>query len=444
MRALLSVLVLCLAAGSASAAEPPFPRPEIKEWRLDNGLQVVYLGVHKAPVVSVQVWYHVGSKEEARDRRGSAHMFEHMMFRGTQRVPSEAHARWLNGLGGTVNAFTREDVTGYQQTLPRQYLDFAVQLEADRMRNLLIRRSVVDTEREVVKEELRKRIESSPLAKAFERFRAIAYTRHPYAWLPGGTKEDLDRLTVAELQRFYDLYYQPGNAVLVVVGDVTEEEVRTSAAKHFGPVPAGAEPPRPAAATAEPQQLKLRRETVAPAQLGVVIGGWRLPPARSPDLHALQVVTSILSDGESSRLFQRVVRKDRIGVFAGGQMMVLEDPGMFMIFGFHLTPEDGAKVEAAILEEVERLAREPVRAEELLKAKNQITAGFVMGLQGVEGLAAQIGNSKLLRGDASAWIDDYDKVLAVSPEDVQRVARAYLQRDGLTLVLVPPAPGGAK
>jgi zinc protease len=442
MRTCLALMCLSLSLGAAHAAEPAFPRPDIKEWQLDNGLGVIYLGVHKAPIVTVQVWVHVGSKDEARDRRGSAHMFEHMMFRGTARVPPEQHARWIDGLGGSVNAFTREDMTGYHQTLPRQYLDFAVQLEADRMRNLLIRKEMVDTEREVVKEELRSRIESSPIAKAFERFRAIAYTRHPYAWLPIGTKEDLDQLTVAELRRFYDAYYRPNNATLVVVGDVTEDQVRASVERWFGGLERGPAPPRPAAAAAEPPQTAPRREVVGPAQLGVVIGGYHMPAARSPDLHALQVLLGILSGGESSRLFRRVVRGDRSGVFAGGQLMVLEDPGMLIVFGVHLAPEQGARVEQALLEEVDRLAREPVRDEELVKAKNQITARFVFGLEGVEGLAAQLGSSKVLVGDARAWVDDYDRILAVTAADVMRVARAYLRRENLTLVVIPPAGGG--
>jgi zinc protease len=203
------VLVLCALTGSAAAADPPFPRPDLKEWSLDNGMSVLYLGVHKAPVVTVQVWYHAGSKDEQRDLTGSAHMFEHMMFKGTRHVPPEMHARFVSGVGGVYNAFTREDVTGYHQTLPKQYLDFTLQLEAERMRNLLIRKEMVDVEREVVKEELRLRFENSPIAKAFESFRALAYTKHPYSWMAAGSKEDLDRLTPADLQKFYDRYTSP-------------------------------------------------------------------------------------------------------------------------------------------------------------------------------------------------------------------------------------------
>jgi len=436
------VLVLCALTGSAAAADPPFPRPDLKEWSLDNGMSVLYLGVHKAPVVTVQVWYHAGSKDEQRDLTGSAHMFEHMMFKGTRHVPPEMHARFVSGVGGVYNAFTREDVTGYHQTLPKQYLDFTLQLEAERMRNLLIRKEMVDVEREVVKEELRLRFENSPIAKAFESFRALAYTKHPYSWMAAGSKEDLDRLTPADLQKFYDRYYQPNNAVLIVVGDVSEEEVRAGAQKYFGPIPRGAEPPRPAKAAPEPKHDKPRRETAPPAQLGVIIGGYLIPAARSEDLFPLRVLSVILSGGESSRLHQRVVRRDRSGVFAAGQLMALEDPGLFVLLGAYLAAEQGPKVEEAMLDEIGRVQREKVSDVELIKAKNQLSAGFVFGLEDVDGIAEQIGSSKLVVGDARAWIDDYEKLQQVTAADVQRVAKEYLQPEGLTMVVVPPQGGG--
>jgi zinc protease len=439
--------LVTLLSGVAAAQTPaklPFARPDIRKWTMDNGLEVVFLAVHKAPIVTVQVWYHVGSKDEARNLRGSAHMFEHMMFKGTAHVPPEQHARWIDGLGGDENAFTKEDMTAYFQTVPKQYLDFAVKLEAERMRNLLIRKEMVDTEREVVKEELRTRVESSPFVTAYKRFRAIAFTKHPYAWLPSGDKEDLDRLKVADLQRFYDAYYQPNNATLIIVGDVDEADVRTATQKYFHVYPKAAEPPRPAAAAQEPRQTQMRTESTSPAQIGLIIGGYHGPAAKSPDVYPLQVLGNILSGGASSRLYQRIVRKDQIGVDAGGQMSAFEDPGLFVVFAEYLKPEQGEKVTAALLDEIERVQREPVSAEELLKAKNQITAGYIFGLEGVDGLASQIGASRILLGDATAWVDDYAKYQAVTADDILRVAKTYLAKENLTLVTTPPAAGGGQ
>lgn len=429
----------------ASPAVSVLPRDEIKEWTLPNGMRVVFLPFRRAPVVTVQVWYHAGSKDEPRDRRGSAHMFEHMMFKGTKFVPPEEHARLLDRIGGSVNAFTTEDMTAYHNTIPRQYLDFAVKLEAERMRHLIFRRKMIDTEREVVKEEIRQ-IENNPIAMAFRRFRELAFQKHPYAWDAGGRIEDLDATTPEDLKRFYDTYYVPNNATLIVVGDVGEDEVRASAEKWFAPIPRGKEPPRPADPAMEPPQKELRRETAKPAQLGVIIGGYKIPPARHDDQYVIDVIASILSDGESSRLNQRIVRKERIGVAAGAFPMQLEHPGLFLVFGVHLAPEQGERVEKALLDEIERLRVEPVATRELEKAKNQLASQLVFSLEDVNGLATQIGTSIIHHGDPRAWLDAYDKYLAVTAADVQRVARKYLVPEGMTIVAIPPArvEGGGK
>ena len=435
-------------AFAAGAQELKFPRPQIEQWTLPNGMDVVFLGVHKTPVVTVQVWYHVGSKDEPRERRGSAHMFEHIMFKGTKHVPPEEHARLLDRLGGSINAFTAEDMTAYHDTVPRQYMDFAMQLEAERMRHLLFLEKTIDTEREVVKEEIRQ-LENNPIAKAFVRFRELAFKRHPYGWHPGGYIEDLDKTTPADLEKFYNTYYQPNNATLIVVGDVTRQEVSKSARRWFGAIPKTAEPPRPSLDYPEPEQNELRKEQVEPGQIGVIIGGYKVPAASHDDMYPLQVLANILSEGDSSRLHQRIVRKDKVGVFAGVYLQQFEEPGLMLVFGAHLAPDQAAKVEAALLDEVAGLQKTVVGAKELQKAKNQLAARFVYGLQKVTGLAWQIGASAIMTGDAKAWLDDYEKILAVSAEDVQRVARAYLKRERLTLVAVPPGGkagegGGAK
>jgi zinc protease len=248
--------ILVAAAVSTAMAH----MPKVETFELSNGLKVAFLRVDSAPVVAVQVWYHAGSKDEPRDRRGSAHMFEHMMFKGTLHVRPEAHAQFLGGVGGYVNAQTDEDATHYIDTVPADYLDFAVELEAERMRNLMFRPDMIATEKEVVKEEIRQQ-ENSPIAKGFLRFLDIAYTKHPYAWTAGGTIKDLDQTTPQDLEKFYNAYYQPNNAMLVVVGKATTEQVKASAEKWFGKIPKGAEPPRPAASE---QAARFPREPSRP------------------------------------------------------------------------------------------------------------------------------------------------------------------------------------
>jgi zinc protease len=432
------------AAAAPAAKKGAFPLPDVKGWTLANGLQVFYLGVHDAPVVTVQVFYHVGSKDEPRDRRGTAHMFEHMMFKGTEHVRPEEHARMIDALGGDSNAFTAWDVTGFRDTLPREHMDFAVQLEAERMRGLLFRKDMIAREKEVVKQEKRLR-DQSALSRAVDELSGLAFTRHPYAWSAAGVPEELDRVDADGLKKFYDTYYQPNNAAIVIVGDVAEEDAKASVERWFGKIPKAAEPPRPADAAEEPPQDEGRTAVAdKAAQVGIVIGGYRIPAAKHPDMAAIRVAASILTDGESSRLKDRIVHKDKIGVGAGGQVLALEQPGLFFVFAAHLQPEEARRCEAAITEEVARLGATGPSAKELDKAKNQLSARFVFGLESVGGLAQQIGMSWINTGDGRAWLKDYDAIAAVTAADVKRVVKTYLTPAHLTLMTVPPFAGGGQ
>ncbi len=441
------------ALATAQPAAPPAPRPrastpaglklpQLETFTLENGLRGVFLRHDAAPVVAVEVWYRVGAKDEARDRRGSAHMFEHIMFKGTKRVRPEAHARFVNGVGGQANAHTSEDATAYLQVVPAEYLDFVLELEAERMRNLRFDPATIATEREVVKEEIRQQ-ENDPVSKGLLRFLEIAFTRHPYAWTAGGTIADLDRTTPADLEAFYNTYYQPGNALLVVVGQTTLAEVKASAEKHFGPIPAAAPPPRPADATPEPPQTEKRREVVEAGQIGIVFAGWKIPEARAQDIYALQVLSLVLGTGESARLRQRIrtidpKTKQPLGVEAAAPILVREHPGLFLALGVYRDAAAGAAVEGAIFDELARIASKPPTADELRKAKNQILAGFVFGLDSPLGLAEQIGQSWILTGDPTQWLRDLDELEKVTPADLARVTRTYLTPERATVVVVPP------
>lgn len=417
---------------------PGLALPALDTWELANGMKVAFLRVDTAPAVAVEVWYRVGSKDEPRRRRGSAHMFEHMMFKGTERVRPEEHARHIDRLGGYVNATTSEDATWYIDVLPGEHLDFALQLEAERMRSLLFREDMIRTEREVVKEEIRQQ-ENNPLAKGFLRFLETAYTRHPYAWTAAGTIADLDATTAGDLRRFYDAYYVPNNAMLVVVGAVTAEQVRAAAERWFGAIPRGPVPPRPADAATEPAQTGMRREVVDPGQLGVVLGGYHIPAARHADVPALQVAALILGAGDASRLTQRLVRKDGVAVQAGAPLLVREHPGLFALYGVYLDRRQGEAVEAALQDEIAALRRAGPRPEELRKAKNQLQAAFAFQLENVAGIAQQIGSAWILTGEPDRWLGDLARYEAVTAADVQRVASTYLVEDNLTVVVIPPA-----
>src|SRR5499427_5060698 len=247
-------------AAPATAAALPSPKLDVKNWTLPNGLNVLFLADHKAPIATVQVFYHVGSKDEHVGIRGVAHMFEHMMFKGSEHVAPEEHARLLKEVGGQVNAFTVEDLTAYHDTVPPSYVGFALELEAERMRHLKLIQPTVDSERHVVEEEKRLRVDNDPIGKAIEKFRALAFVKHPYNWTPIGTIEDLEKVTPADCQRFYDAYYQPNNATLVIVGDIDEASARKLVDQHFGALPKG--PPPARTDVVEPPQTSMREETL--------------------------------------------------------------------------------------------------------------------------------------------------------------------------------------
>ena len=445
----------------ATPKAPPKPKgagklPAIETFELPNGLKVAVLANDAAPVVAVQVWYHAGSKDEPRDRRGSAHMFEHIMFKGTKYMRSEAHAQFLNGLGGVVNAQTDEDATHFINTVPAEYMDFVVRLEADRMRNLVFRPDMIATEREVVKEEIRQR-ENSPLQKGFLRFLSIAFTKHPYAWTSGGTIKDLDQTSPEDLKKFYDAYYQPSNALLVVVGKTNAAAVKASAEKWFGPIAKGAAAPRPSQQAAEPAQTAKRREVVEPGQIGLALVGYHVPPAKEKDIYALQVASIILGAGESSRLKLRLKANDpktkRPFALEGGmEAFIREEPGIVIALGAFLDPSQADPVEAAILDEVAKLARTGPTADELRKSKNQVQAGFLFSLENAQGLAEAIGRSWILTGDATAFMRDVEEIEKITTADVARVVKKYMTPDKATIVVIPPrgqaapapAPGKGK
>ena len=442
------LLVLSALLGLAASPLGAQPRtsaghlPAIDTFQLSNGLKVAFLRVDTAPAVSVQVWYHAGSKDEPRDRRGTAHMFEHMMFKGTAHVRSEAHAEFIAGVGGYVNAATDEDATHYVDTLPPDYLDFAIELEAERMRNLLFRPAMIETERELVKAEIRQQ-EGSPVANGFLQFLSIAYTKHPYAWTAGGDLKDLDATTPDDLKKFYDTYYQPNDAMLVVVGKTTLDQVKASAERWFGKIEKAPDPPRPAAQAQEPVQTQQRKEVAEPGQLGLTMIGWHIPAARDKDVYPLQVASIVLGAGEASRLKTRLKAIDPktkrpLALDGGTETLVREDPGMLIAVGAYLDKDSADPVQAAMLDEIAKLQARGPSGEELRKAKNQVQSGFTFSLERVQGLAEAIGRSWIQTGDPSSFVRDIDEVEKVTAADVQRVIKQYMSPEKATIVVIPP------
>jgi zinc protease len=391
------------------------------------------------PVTNVQVWYYVGSKDERQGRSGFAHLFEHLMFKGSANVAAEEHINFINSIGGRFNATTDFDRTLYFQTFPSQYLERVLWMEADRMRSLDVSEENFHSERDVVKEERRVRIENPPFGRLFEVVLDKTYSTHPYRILPIGSMVDLNAATIEDVREFHSLYYVPNDATLVVSGDFQADEVLGWIEKYFAPIPKGK--PIPRSTPKEPEQTAERRtvEYDANTPLPVVIFTYHMPEAGHPDLYALQVAANVLSNGQSSRLYRKLVYDQQLALEAGGQTIVLEDPGVFFFFAILQAGKTVEEAETSLAEEAQRLIAEPVPQEELEKAKNQIVSGQVFERQTVQDKGVAIGYASVILGDVSRLDKDLAEFQKVTAADVQRVAKAYFRPENRTVVHMLPA-----
>ena len=434
--ALLALAGPALVAQEALKVTPP--KIEVRQHKLANGLEVLLLEDHSVPVADVQVWYHVGSRDERKGRSGFAHLFEHIMFKGSQNLGPEEHKNFISSIGGRYNATTDFDRTLYFQVFPSNYLERVLWMEADRLRSLNVSDENFKSERDVVKEERRVRVENPPFGRLLEVVLDNTYTAHPYKILPIGSMADLDAATVEDVRQFHATYYVPNNATLVVSGDLNPEQTIQWVEKYFGSIPKGK--PVPREIPAEPAQTAERRlvDYHANTPLPAVIFTYHMPEAGHPDMYALEVAGNILSGGESSRLYRKLVYDQQIAISAGGQAITLQDPGVFFFFAILQAGQAPEAGEKSLAEEVERLKSQPVSAEELVKAKNQLIAGLVFGRETAHDKAEAAGYAKVILGDldlVNSQLALYQKVTAA---DVQRVAQKYFTSQNRTVVSMLP------
>lgn len=425
-------------ATAANALHVTPPKLEITDRTLANGLRVLLYEDHSVPVATVEVWYHVGSKDEPKGRSGFAHLFEHIMFQGSANVLPGEHMNYITSIGGKENAATDFDRTRYYETFPSNYLERILWMEADRLRSLDISQKNFQSEREVVKEERRQSIENPPYGRLMEVVLENTYTTHPYGRLPIGSMADLDAATLEDVRDFHATYYVPNNATLVIAGGFDPGPVLEWVEKYFGSIPRSA--PIRRNIPAEPVQTAERRvsDYYPNTPLPVVFIAYHVPQANSPDLYALEVASHILSSGESSRLYQRMVYEKQIATQAAGQALDLEQPGVFFFYSMMMEgrkPEDGEK---ELLAEVVRMQSEAVSEDELTKSKNQIVAGLVFGRQTVQNKADAIGNAAVILGDVTLVNKQLAGYQKVSAADVQRVAQMYFTPENRTVVYMMP------
>ncbi|MBL7191429.1 insulinase family protein [bacterium] len=407
---------------------------------LSNGLKILTLEDHSAPVVSFQMWVHTGSRNEYPGITGISHLFEHMMFKGSKKYGPEEHANLVKKHGGVLNAFTTNDVTVYFENIVSDKLELVVSLEAERLANLALIPETLASEREVVKEERRYRTDNDNFGKLFEQLIATAFTAHPYGWPVLGWMSDIDAITLEDCKEYHRLYYAPNNVIIVLTGDFNTEEAVAVIDKYFGAIPAQEKPSE--IVTAEPEQggeriVYVERE----ARLPVLMAGYHIPPIGHPDIYPLQVLQKIMSDGQSSRLYQKLVYQEQLAIFAGGMVDDCEDPGLFFLWLGVNTGRTMDEAKEMLFAEIDRFTNEPVSERELQKAKNQLEADFIFRLQTNMYKGLQLGDYEVRAGDYRMLFEADQYYRDVTAEDVMRVAGQYLKPSNRTSAILVPIKG---
>ena len=411
---------------------------ELKEHRLKNGLRLIVNEDHSSPIISFQVWYNVGPINERPGITGISHLFEHMMFKGSENVGQEEHSRIIQQNGGTDNAFTSKDMTAYFENLPSSQLELAVKLEVDRMTHLRLTDDTLLSEREVVKEERRLRYDNSISGKLSEALYSTAFTRHPYQWPVIGWMSDIDTISLDDCNAFYRSHYAPNNATIIILGDVYFQEAVSIVEKYFGHIP-------PAELTEEVipkeaiQKQERRKNLFIDTQFPWIAVAYHIPEAAHDDIPVLELIGNILTTGRSSRLYRKVIYEDQSALSVFTSVDNYKDPGLFTITVNSIkqrhTPEE---VEIVVNEILERVKADMVTERELEKAINKLETNLIFGLQTNFVKGMRIGFSLARTGDPLGFVKKLESYRHVTAKDIQRVARKYFTPENRTTIRLLP------
>jgi zinc protease len=431
-----------LAQGKAKPAASS-QKVQFRDVKLKNGLRVLLVEDHSAPVISLALIYDVGSRNEKKGRTGFAHLFEHMMFQGSENIGKSEHFILIDSNGGQMNGTTNEERTLYFETLPANQLDLMLFLEADRMKSLDISKENLDNQRNAVQEERRLRVDNQPYGQMFERFGETMYDNFNYKHSVIGSMEDLNAATVDDVREFFRIYYAPNNAVLALVGDFKTDEALRKIRKAFESIPA--QPRPPAVDATEPVQTAERRFTYEDplAQLPLIQIGYKGIVGNTPDAYAMQLLANILGGGQSSRLFQKLVRERQLALSAGSFANVRRGPGAFQINANLVPGKKTEEVEAAIYEEIAKLQQQPVEDWELEKARQFAKRGAINSRASSLGLAINLAEAAVAYDDPNLVNTRIDKIMAVTKQDIMRAAKEYLQPARRTVGIAMPKARGA-
>ena len=444
-RAIAAAFAVAMLLTPATQAAVRPPKLDYSMTTLPNGMKVVLLEDHSTPIVHLQMWYHVGSKNEKAGRTGFAHLFEHMMFKGSKNVEPEGHPSYISSVGGQSNAFTNEDATVFWETVPAQYLPLVLWLEADRLASLRIEERVFKTERDVVKEERRMRIENQPYGRLQEIIADQAFTVHPYKHPVIGSMKDLEAASIDDVREFFQTYYVPNNATAVLVGDFDSKEALALVTQFLGRVPKS-DKPVPRDIPQEPKQLKERRVTLHEEwPLPAVVVAHHITFDGHQDSYPLHIASKILSDGQSSRIYRKLVYEKGLALAAFGGGNIIEDPNLFFAVAIVQPGKTTEETTNALIAELDRLRNEPLSASELQQAKNQFARDYILGRESVQSKADQLGHAAVIHDDIKTADGEFEIFLGLTAADVQRVARTYFTPENrIVLTILPKGPNGGR
>jgi predicted Zn-dependent peptidase len=411
---------------------------EFEEYNLDNGLHVILHEDDSTPIVAVTVFYHVGSKNEEAKRTGFAHFFEHLMFEGTENIPTGDYHKIVSSNGGTNNATTDFDRTYYYEILPSNQIELGLWLESERMLHLKVDSTGVETQRKVVKEERKMRLDNQPYGSLLEETFKHAYTKHPYNWTPIGSAQYIDLATIDEFMEFYKHYYVPNNAVLTIAGDIDIDDTKELIEKYFGDIPKGTkEITYPD--IVEPKKEKEVRDIIYDnVQLPMVILSYPIPKKTDNDAYAIDMLTTLLSGGQSARIPKQIVDKEQKAVFAGSVPLTLEDSGQFIIYSIANMGVSAEDLEKSLQAEIDKVKSELISEKEFQKLQNQIESRIVGGFSTVAGIAGSLSDYYVFYGNTNQINHELENYLAVTREDIKRVADKYLDSNARVVLYYLP------
>ena len=417
---------------------------EFTEYDLDNGLHVILHQDNSTPIVAITTTYHVGSKNEFSDRTGFAHFFEHLMFEGTKNIKRGEIDQLIQNAGGQLNASTSFDQTNYFFLLPSNQINLGLWIESERMLHAKVDSVGVETQRKVVKEERRQRIDNQPYGSLLENIFGKSYSVHPYKWTPIGSFQYIDKATIDEFRDFYKTFYVPNNAILSIAGDFKIDDMKALVAKYFGDIPKGKKDIfRPK--EVEPVKTKEVRDTVFDKiQLPAFISAYHIPAQGTDDYYALNMLTTLLSGGQSARLYKELVDNKQLAVYSSSIPLSLEDPGLFIIIAIASVGKQAHELEAAIEIEIDKVKNNLIDQTEFEKLRNQTENDFIKENNTVLGIARNLANYKMFFGNTNLINTEIERFMKVTREDIKRVANKYLAKENRTVLYYVPKPANQK